>query len=147
MHVAPGTQFLDQQTGHDRLTGPGVVGEQKTEGLPHDHFLIHGGDLMRQRIDEGRMDCQMWVEQMSKVNTPAFCGELEEGGVRVKWPCLAGVLYRQGRFVVTVDELGTRPAGVVAIRHVDHVRADPVGGQNGHLAVGDQTPESGTGRK
>ena len=136
MHVAPGTQLFDQQTGHDRLASPGVVGQQKPEGLPHDHFLIYGSDLVRQGIDEGRVDCQMWVEQVGEVNTPAFCGELEEGCVRIKWPCLAGVLDRQGRLVVAVDKLGTRPAGVVAISHVDHVRADPVGGQNGHLAVG-----------
>ena len=91
------------------------------------------------------MDRQVRVEKIGEVDSSAFRGELEEGCVRVERPSIAGVLDQQRGLVVAVEELGSCPPGVVPIGRVDDVRADPVGCQDGHLAVGDQTPDSGTG--
>ncbi len=47
LQVAARDQFLDEETGHDRLAGAGVVGEQKAQRLARQHLLIDGGNLVR----------------------------------------------------------------------------------------------------
>ena len=43
-------QFLDVEAGHDRLPGTRVVGQQEPQRETRKQFLVHGADLMRQRV-------------------------------------------------------------------------------------------------
>ena len=47
--VAADDQLLDEQPGHDRLAGAGVVGEQEAQRLARQHLAVDGRDLVRQR--------------------------------------------------------------------------------------------------
>jgi len=45
--MAPDRQFLDEQSGHDRLSGAGIVRRKKPERLPEEHLALHRSDLVR----------------------------------------------------------------------------------------------------
>ena len=47
VEITTGDQFLHQQTGHDRLASPGIVGQQESQRLAGEHDVIDGGDLVR----------------------------------------------------------------------------------------------------
>ena len=51
LQVAARDQLLDQQPGHDRLAGAGVVGQQEAQRLARQHRLVDRRDLVRQRLD------------------------------------------------------------------------------------------------
>ena len=46
--------------------GPGVVCKQKTKGLTRQHLAVNGGNLMRQRLDLGGCDGEVWIEQVGE---------------------------------------------------------------------------------
>ena len=50
---AAGLQFLEQQPGHDRLAGAGVVGQQEPDARQLQEVAVDGLQLVRQRIDAG----------------------------------------------------------------------------------------------
>ena len=66
LQVAAGQQFLDEQAGHDRLAGAGIVGQEKAERLPRQHLAVDGGDLVRQRLDQRRVDGQQRIEEIGQ---------------------------------------------------------------------------------
>ncbi len=51
LQVAPNDEFLDKQSGHDRLPGSRIVGQQKTQWLTQKHLAVNRSDLMRQRLN------------------------------------------------------------------------------------------------
>ena len=52
LQIAAGDQLFHQQTGHDRLAGAGIVGQQEAQRLARQHRFVHRGDLMRQRFHQ-----------------------------------------------------------------------------------------------
>ena len=62
LQVAACHQLLDKQAGHDGLAGAGIIRQQKAQWLARQHLLIDGGDLVWQRIDDGRMHRQHRIE-------------------------------------------------------------------------------------
>ena len=54
--------LADVETGHDRLAGAGVVGEQETERILLQHPLVHRKALVQQRIDARGLDRKGRVE-------------------------------------------------------------------------------------
>ena len=54
-------QLLDEQAGHDRLAGAGVVGEQEAQPRLRQHLLVDGLDLVRQRADARQADGELAV--------------------------------------------------------------------------------------
>ena len=56
MQVAADQQFFDEQPGHDRLAGAGIIRQKKPERLPRQHLAVNGSDLMRQRVDHRSVD-------------------------------------------------------------------------------------------
>ena len=63
LEVSPGDELLDQQAGHDRLARAGVVGQKEAQGLAGEHLLVDGGNLVGQRLHDGRVDGQQGVKE------------------------------------------------------------------------------------
>ena len=59
-------QLLDQQSRHDRLARPRIVGEQEAQRLARQHLAVDGGDLVGQRIDAAGVDGEIGVEVVRK---------------------------------------------------------------------------------
>jgi len=55
-------QFADEQPGHDRLPGPGVVGEEEPHAGDFEQVLVDRFELVRQRIDAGDRKAEIRVE-------------------------------------------------------------------------------------
>ena len=49
-------KFLQIEAGHNGFSRAGVVGKQKPQGNSRQQLLIHGPNLMRQRVDVGTID-------------------------------------------------------------------------------------------
>ena len=65
-------QFLNQQARHNRFAGSGVVSQYKAQRLLHQHFFVHCGNLMRQRLYQRRIHRQIWLEQIRNANSVGF---------------------------------------------------------------------------
>ena len=68
LEIAADQQLLDQQPGHDRLAGAGIVGQQEAQRLARQHLAIDGRDLVRQRLDLRRADREIGVEKMGEAD-------------------------------------------------------------------------------
>ena len=66
LDVAADHQLLDEQPGHDRLAGAGVVGEQEAQRLAGQHLRVDRRDLVRQRIEVRRLHREVRVEQVGQ---------------------------------------------------------------------------------
>ena len=86
VQVAACDQLLDEQPRHDRLAGAGIVGKEKPERLTRKHRLVDGRNLMRQGLDQRRVDCQNRVEEMSEADPVGFGGEAEQCPVSIEAP-------------------------------------------------------------
>ena len=72
LQIAAGNQFLDEQPRHDGLAGAGVIGQKEAQRLPRKHVAVDGGDLVRQRFNQGRVHRQQGIEQISQLNAPGL---------------------------------------------------------------------------
>jgi hypothetical protein len=90
LEVAPGDQLLHQEAGHDRLPGARVVGQQEAQGLAGEHHFVDGRDLVRQGLDQGRVDGQDRVEEMGQPDAVSFGDQPEQRPVAVEAPGTTG---------------------------------------------------------
>ena len=67
-----GLQFLEQQPGHDRLAGPGVVGQEEADARQLEEVVVDRFELVRQRIDAGDGEREIGV---------VFVGQAEPVGL------------------------------------------------------------------
>src|SRR5581483_7379078 len=98
-------QLLDEQTGHNGLTGTGVVGEQEAERLTREHRLVHGGDLVRQRLDQRRVYGEHGVKQVCQPNSMCLRNQPEQGTVTIKTPRAPVFDDIKSRLIVTIKQL------------------------------------------
>ncbi len=82
--IAPDQQLLDQQPGHDRLAGAGIVREQEAQRLARKHLAIDGRDLVRQRLDLRRSDREVGVEQVGEPDAVRLGREAQQPAVGIK---------------------------------------------------------------
>ncbi len=78
LEIASRHQLLDEEAGHDRLAGAGVVGQQEAQRLAGQHLLVDGHDLVRQRLDEAGVDGQERVEEVGEADAVGLADEAEE---------------------------------------------------------------------
>ena len=116
LQVAAGDQLLDEQAGHDRLAGAGVVGEQEAQRLARQHRLVDRRDLVRQRLDERGVDRQHRVEEVREADALRLGDEAEERAVAVEAPGPALLDDLEARLVVAVEQLVGDPAGRASCR-------------------------------
>ena len=86
LQIAAGDQFLHQQSGHDRLAGAGIVGQQEAQRLPRQHRLVHRGDLMRQWLHQRGVHRQRGVEQVREVDAQRLGHQPKQLPVAVEAP-------------------------------------------------------------
>jgi hypothetical protein len=100
--ISSRNQFLDEKPGHDRLSSPRIVGEEESQRLALQHVAVHGSDLMRQRVDDRRVNCQYWVKEMGETNALRFGYQPEESAIPVETPRAPYFNDLNTRFVVTI---------------------------------------------
>ena len=86
LQVAADQQFLDEQAGHDRLAGAGIVGEQEAQRLARQHLLVDGRDLVRQRLDDRGVDGEQRIEEVGQVDALRLGDQAEQRAVAVEAP-------------------------------------------------------------
>ena len=136
LQVPARDQLLDQKPRHDGLAGAWVVGEEEAQRLTRQHRLVDGGDLMRQRVDDRRVNRQQRVEQVREADALGFGHEPEQGAVAVEapWPPLGDDL--EPVLVVAVEQLVGDRAGRRLVRQLERLRAEPLHAHDRHDAVG-----------
>ena len=68
LQFSPGDQPLEEEPGHDGLAGTRIVRQQEAQGLAGQYRVVDGGDLVRQRLDDGRVDGQHGVEERGEAD-------------------------------------------------------------------------------
>ena len=114
-------ELADEQAGHDRLAGAGVVGEQVAQGLAREHLLVDRGDLVRQRLDRRGGHGEERVEQVGEVDALRLGDEAEERAVAVEAPGAAGLGDLEAGLAVAVEDLGAHGAVGELVGQLDRV--------------------------
>ena len=83
LEVAADDQLLDEEAGHDGLAGAGSSASRKRSGW-RGSIAVDGRDLVRQRLDEGRVDREDRVEEVREADALRLGDEAEERAVAVK---------------------------------------------------------------
>ena len=83
---APQHQLPDVKAGHDGFAGPRVVGQQKSQRLEGQQFLVDGLDLVGQRVDAGGFHGGERVEQVGQPDAPRLGGQPEQVAVGIERP-------------------------------------------------------------
>ena len=77
-------KFLQIEAGHNGFSRAGVVGKQKPQGNSRQQFLIHGPNLVRQRVNVGTIDSNHGVMAGSIGDAHGLGNEPEIVGVPIK---------------------------------------------------------------
>jgi hypothetical protein len=75
--VAAGQHLLDEQARHDRFAGAGVVGQHVAQRDAREHLLVHGADLVRQRLHVRGVHGQVGVEEVREAHAARLAGQGE----------------------------------------------------------------------
>ena len=126
LQVAASDQFLDQQAGHDGLAGAGVVGQQETQRLPRQHGLVHGRDLVGQRIDHRRVHRQHRIEEVRQSDALRLGDQAEERAVAVEAPGPALLDDFDARLVVAIEQFVRHLAGRRLVGEFERLGAEPL---------------------
>ena len=126
LEVAARDQLLDEQPGHDRLAGAGIVGEQKAQRLARQHGLVHGGDLVRQRLHQGGVHREDGIEQVGEADAARFGYETVGRAVPVEAPGAPLLDDFEAGFVVAVKDLLGDPARRRAVDQRQRLGAVPL---------------------
>ena len=126
--IASRDQLLHQQPGHDGLTSARVIGEEKAQRLARQHLAIDRRNLVRQRIDQARMDREIRVEIMRKLDAVGLCHQTQQRAVGVEGPGPAALHHLQPMLVVPIEHRFRDPTIMVAKDDIDRLVTDPVDG-------------------
>ena len=129
--VGPHDEFADVEARHDRLAGPGVVGQDEAERLAGKHRLVDGGDLVRQRLDVRGVDRHHRVEQEREVDALGLAGELERRPVAVEGPGAFNRRDADARFVGPAEKPLLRSAVGGPVEDLNGTLADRHDGGHG----------------
>ena len=143
--ITPRTQLLDQQSGHNRLACPRIVGQQETQRLTRQHFAIDGGDLMGQWIDQTGVNGEVGIEMMRERNPVRFRDQTQQISGAVERPTPSARLDVQAILVVAVECGFRNPAVRLAIDQVDCLVANPVDRGDLDRMARNHAPDHGAG--
>ena len=138
-------EFFQQQAGHNRLAGAGVVGQQETQAGLAEHIVVDGFQLVGEGVNAGDADGELGVIRIGQANTGGFGGQTETGRVAVQgWPAAFSFHLQVGQvfaFEQAGDEAGLAVEGDGFDQHparaarLDTYHAHPVwpvrAGENG----------------
>ena len=143
--VAAGDELLDQQPRHDGLARAGVVGEQEAQRLTRQHRVVDAGDLVRQRVDHRRVDCQQRVEQVREADALRFGHQPEQRAVAVEAPRPPLGNDLEPGLVVAVEQFVGDRAGLRLVGQLERFGAEPLHADDRDQAVGMHAADSATG--
>ena len=86
LQIAAGDQLLHQQARHDGLAGARIVRQQEAQRLARKHGFVNGRDLVRQRLDDRRVNGEHRIEQMREANALRLGDEPEQRAIPVEAP-------------------------------------------------------------
>ncbi len=135
LQIAAGDQLLDQQPGHDRLARAGIVREQETQRLARQHRFVDRSDLVRQRLDHGRVDGQHGIEQMREPDAVGLGDQPEERSVAVEAPRPPLLDDLDARLVVAIEKLVCDLALRRLVGEFDRIGSVPLHADNGDKPV------------
>ena len=145
LQVAARDQLLDEEAGHDRLAGAGVVGEQEAQRLARQHRLVDRRDLVRQRIDQRGVHREHGIKQVREANALRFGHEPEHRAVAVEAPRTALFHRLEASFVVTEEHLFGHAPGRIAVRERQRVGAMPLHADDVDDGAGEDTADGRAG--
>ena len=145
LQVAAGDQLLDEQAGHDRLAGAGVVGQQEAQRLARQHRLVDRGDLVRQRLDERGVDRQHRIEEVRQADAVRLGDQAEERAVAVEAPGPALLDDLEARLVVAVEQLVRHLAGRRLVGQLERLGAEPLDADDRDQGIGQDAAHGGVG--
>jgi hypothetical protein len=131
LQIASDNQLFDEKTRHDRLACTGVISEQEPQRMARQHVAVHRGDLMRQRVDFGGMNCEIGVEEMREPDALRFRPYLERFAVAIEAEGPTCLEKLQAGLIVTKENDLTRPVRP-AINDIEGVGSNPLGAHHFH---------------
>ena len=137
-------QLLDEKPCHDRLARSWIIRQHKAQRLLGQHGLIDGGELVREWLDGGGMDCHHGIEGEAHLDAHGLQRQLEVPAGGIKGPGQTGLRQRQGGLILPVEH----PLLKGAIRQLVDNRHGILAHHLGHADRGDgirnEPPELGT---
>jgi hypothetical protein len=125
LQIPAGDKLLDEQAGHDGLSGAGVVGKEKSQRLAIQHLAIYGRDLMGERLNERGVDGENRIEQVREAYSVGFGDQTEQAAVALEAPHAAGRNNFQGRLAVTIEQFAAETPRLILVGQLDDVGAMP----------------------
>ena len=84
LHQAADLQLLEQQPGHDRLAGAGVVGQQEADARQLEEVVVDRLELVGQRIDAGDGEGEVGIVLVGQAQAHGLDAQAEPRGVAVE---------------------------------------------------------------
>ena len=75
------------------------------QGRSGQHGLVDRGDLVRQRLDAGRMDGQKRVEEMGEPDTVRLGDQPEQGSIAIETPGTSTLQNLKTGFILSEEKL------------------------------------------
>ena len=126
------------------LPAPGSSASRKRKRLAREHLLVDGRDLVRQGVDERRVDGEERIEEVGEVDAVGLRDQPEESAVGVEAPGRAGRGDFERRLTVPVEELVPEPALGVLVRGLEDA-AVPLDAHDRNESVGQDALNRGAG--
>ena len=145
LQIAARDQLLDQQAGHDRLAGAGVIGQQEAQRLARQHGLVHSSDLVRQGVHQGGVDGQNRIEEVGQADAVGLGDQTVRGAIAVEAPGAALLHHLQALLVVAVEDLLGDAARRRPIDHGQRLAAVPLHADDLDRTVREQAAHGGAG--
>ena len=99
---APELELLDEQPGHDRLAGPGVVGQEEADAGELQQVVVDRFELMRQRIDAGDGQAEIGIELVGDAEGVSLDAEAKQSTVAVERISASSMVSRRASSALTV---------------------------------------------
>ena len=147
LKIAARDQLLHEQARHDRFAGAGIIREQEPQWLTRQHRLVNGSDLMRQRLDDRRMNRQHRIEKMREANAMRLGDEPEQVAVAVEAPGAPLFNDLDARLVVAIEQLVRDLAFGVFVGEFEGLRAVPLRVDDGDQTIWQDALDRGIGSK
>jgi hypothetical protein len=145
LKVASGDELLHQEAGHDCLTCPRVVRQEESQRLAGQHLLIDGGDLVRKRVNEGSVNRENRVEQVSEPDAVRLRNEAKQRPVAVEAPRATALDDFNARLVVAIQEFVGDLAVRILVRQLERLGTEPLGIHYGHECIRQDSPHRSAG--
>jgi hypothetical protein len=147
LHVPTDGQLLDEEPRHDRLAGPGVIGQKEPQRLAREHLSVDARDLVGERLDVGGMNSEERVEEVGETDSQSLRDQAEELSVAVERPSGAGGFDLQPGLVVPVEELVTDVPLVVTVGERNRRAAVPGCLNDGNGTIGEYASKTRSRRE